>query len=190
MAALGKKESFESYGRSWANAGNTPFRLYKHYVHEGGIASPLIVHWPERIRSGGELRTQPGHVIDVMATALDVAGGAYPAEYKGNAITPIEGKSLVPSFDDQPIVRDAIFWEHEGNQAVRQGDWKVVSTDIGGDWELYNLAADRTETNNLAASEPERVGRMTAAWQHWAERCDVLPMDGRTWGERIKASVD
>ena len=102
----------------------------------------------------------------------------------------IEGRSLAPSFDDQPIVRDAIFWEHEGNQAVRQGDWKVVSTGIGGDWELYNLAADRTETNNLAASEPERVGRMTAAWQRWAERCDVLPMDGRTWGERIKASVD
>ena len=126
----------QAYGQAWANASNTPFRKYKHWVHEGGIASPLVAHWPDGISAKGELRTQPSHLIDLMATAVDLAGADYPATYGGNSITPLEGKSLVPAFSNDPIVRDAIYWEHEGNRAVRRGKWKLVAENLGP-WELY-----------------------------------------------------
>ena len=174
---LGTDDSFSSYGLSWANASNTPFRRYKHWVHEGGIATPLIVHWPARVKARGELRHQPGHVTDIMATCLDVAGAAYPTEFKGNAIHPTEGKSLVPAFDDKPIGREAIFWEHEGNRAVRQGGWKLVSKHPGP-WELYDMAADRTELHDLAKRHPEKVKELSALHDAWAKRNAVVP-----WGE-------
>ncbi len=175
--APGSNASFSSYGLSWANASNTPFRRYKHWVHEGGIASPLVVHWPARVKAKGELRHQPGHVIDIMATCLDVAGARYPAEHKGNKVWPTEGRSLVPAFDDKPIDREAIFWEHEGNRAVRQGKWKLVSRYPGG-WELYDMEADRTELHDLAAKQPERVKAMVALYEAWAQRNAVVP-----WGD-------
>jgi arylsulfatase len=170
----GPADTFASYGVPWANASNTPFRLYKHWVHEGGIASPLVVHWPARIKARGELRHQPGHVIDIMATCTDVAGAKYPDQFKGQPIIPLAGKSLVPAFDDQPIGREAIYWEHEGNRAVRAGNWKLVAQHAGP-WELYDLAADRTEVNDRADTHPERVRQMQAMYQHWADRSDVLP---------------
>jgi arylsulfatase A-like enzyme len=165
-------------GESWAQLQNTPFRRYKHYNHEGGIASPLIAHWPAGITARGEWRTAPAHLIDLMATAVDVGRAPYPKEFNGHAILPLEGRSLVPAFANQPISRDALFWEHEGNAAVRAGDWKLVRQGRTGPWELYNLAADRTELRNLAATEPSRAAELTAKWEAWAQRAHVKPAPG------------
>lgn len=170
----GPEDTFQSYGRPWANASNTPFRRYKHHVHEGGIASPLVVHWPKGISARGELRETPGHVIDIMATCLDIAGVAYPEQYGTHAIEPLEGTSLAPTFRGQEIDREALFWEHEGNRAVRQGRWKLVARHKGA-WELYDLELDRSETNDLAKSDPDRTARMMAMYDVWAGRCDVKP---------------
>jgi len=171
----GPADTYIAYGRPWANASDTPFRLYKHWVHEGGIATPLIVHWPRRIKARDGLRHQPGHLIDIMATCIDVAGTEYPSSYNSHEIIPLEGKSIVPAFADKPIKREAIYWEHEGNRAIRVGKWKLVAKGKKGPWELYDLEADRTETDNLAAVHPDRVKQMATMWQHWAERANVLP---------------
>ena len=170
----GPADTYIAYGRPWANASNTPFRLYKHWVHEGGISTPLIVYWPARIKAHGKLRHQPGHLVDIMATCVDVADTKYPLEYKGHKITPAEGRSLVPAFDNKPIEREALYWEHEGNRAVRKGKWKLVSKHPGG-WELYDLEADRTELNNLAQKYPQKVGELKALYESWATRCGVQP---------------
>jgi len=170
----GPADTYIAYGRPWANSSNTPFRLYKHWVHEGGISTPLIAHWPKRITAHGKLRHQPGHLIDIMATCVDVAGAEYPSEYKGNKITPAEGKSLAPAFENKPIQREAIFWEHEGNRAVRQGKWKIVSKHPD-QWELYDIDADRTELTNLAQKYPEKVEQLKALYDSWAARCGVQP---------------
>jgi len=170
----GPADTYIAYGRPWANSSNTPFRLYKHWVHEGGISTPLIAHWPARIKAQGKLRHQPGHLIDIMATCVDVGGAEYPSEYKGNKIQPMEGRSLVPAFDNKRIRREAIYWEHEGNRAVRQGKWKLVSRHPGN-WELYDLEADRTELNDLAADNPRKVAQLKALWESWAERAGVQP---------------
>jgi len=170
----GPADTYIAYGRPWANASNTPFRLYKHWVHEGGISTPLIVHWPSRIKARGKLRHQPGHLIDIMATCVDIADAKYLSEYKGNKIIPMEGKSLVPAFDNRPIEREAIYWEHEGNRAVRKGKWKLVSRHPG-QWELYDLEADRTELNDLAQKYPQRVEQLKAMYESWAARCGVQP---------------
>lgn len=162
-------------GQSWATLENTPFRRYKHFNHEGGISTPLIVQWPARIRAGGQLRTQPGHLIDIMATCIDLAAAAYPKEFNRKTIQPMEGRSLLPAFDNQPIQRDALFWEHEGNAAVRVGDWKLVRLGRNGPWELYNLKADRTELHDLAATLPDRVNELAATWDAWAARAQVKP---------------
>jgi len=168
-ALPGGPDSFTSYGLPWANASNTPFRLYKHWVHEGGIATPLVAYWPGVIRKPGSITHQTGHVIDLMATCLDAAGAAYPA-----GRTPLEGKSLLPVFQGRERrPHEAIFWEHEGNCAVRQGRWKLVSRHPGG-WELYDLAADRTEMHDLAARYPQRVRALAELYDAWARRCGVV----------------
>ncbi|MEE9369843.1 MAG: arylsulfatase [Sedimentisphaerales bacterium] len=184
---LGTDDSFESYHINWANASNTPFRLYKHWVHEGGIATPLIAHWPARIKSRGELRPQPGHVIDIMATCIDIGDVKYPRQYQGNKIIPMEGKSLTPAFDNKPIKCEALYWEHESNRAIRIGKWKLVAKGKTGPWELYNLESDRTELNDVSGKYPARTKKMAAMWQNWAERSNVLPLDNRGWYERIEA---
>lgn len=171
----GPRDTFIAYGEGWANVSNTPFREYKHWVHEGGISTPLIAHWPKGISGHGELRHQPGHLIDIMATCVDISGAKYPAEHAGAKITPLEGRSLVPAFGNQAIERDAIYWEHEGNRAIRIGDWKLVAKGPAAKWELYDLKADRTETNDLAGQHPERVSDMIAKWEAWAHRAKVLP---------------
>ncbi len=170
----GPADTYLAYGKPWANASNTPFRLYKHWVHEGGISTPLIAHWPVCIKARGKLRHQPGHLIDIMATCVDVAQAKYPTEYKGYKITPMEGKSLLPAFDNKSIECEAIYWEHEGNRAVRRGKWKLVSRHPDR-WELYDLEADRTELANLAGKYPEKVEQLKAMYESWAARCGVQP---------------
>ena len=172
----GTEETFQSYGVPWANLSNTPFREYKHWVHEGGIATPLIVHWPCGLNQVGTLRHQPGQLTDIMATCLDVADAAYPTHFNGNDILPLEGTSLVPIFHDQDNHKGALIWEHEGNKAVRQGDWKLVCKHLG-DWELYNLLENRTETDDLASQYPDVVSELRSIYDAWAERCGVKPWD-------------
>lgn len=175
----GAEETYQSYGIGWANASNTPFRLYKHWVHEGGISTPLIAHWPNGVKQRGDLTNQPGHLIDVMATCIDVAGADYPQVVGDHKIHPVEGQSLKPIFEGkQRAGHDAIFWEHEGNRAVRAGNWKLVSR-FPGPWELYDLSADRTEMNNLAEKHPEKVAELTRTYDAWASRANVVPWDQR-----------
>jgi arylsulfatase A-like enzyme len=162
-------------GMSWATLSNTPFRRYKHYNHEGGIATPLIVHWPAKITTPGALRTEVGHVIDIMPTCVELAGATYPTELNGRPILPMEGRSLLPALDNKPIDRDALYWEHEGNAAVRVGDWKLVRYHQNGPWELYDMAADRTELHDLAAAQPDRAKDLLAKWNAWAKRVHVEP---------------
>jgi arylsulfatase len=173
----GPPDTYIAYGREWANVSNTPFREYKHWVHEGGIATPLIVHWPAGIPPArrNTLVHEPGQLPDIMATCLAAAGAAYPAEFNGAKILPLEGRSLLPALAGQPIERDGLFWEHEGNRAVRVGPWKLVAKERTGPWELYDLAADRTEMHNLAAEQPERVRDLATQWESWARRAPVLP---------------
>lgn len=172
---VGTAESFTSYGKPWANASNTPFRLYKHWVHEGGISAPFIAYWPDKIKKGGSMHHDPAHVIDLMATCLDVSGASYPA-----GKIPLEGRSFAPAFEGRPRqLHESIFWEHEGNRAVRQGKWKLVSRHPQG-WELYDLEADRTELHNMADAQPERVKAMVGDYEAWAQRCGVLPWPIRT----------
>jgi len=174
----GPADTYIAYGKAWANASNTPFRRYKHWVHEGGISTPLIAHWPAQIKSRGKLRHQPGHLIDIMATCVAVSLAEYPSKFKGNSITPMEGRSLVPAFDSKPIEREAIYWEHEGNRAVRQGKWKLVSRHPG-EWELYDLEADRTELNDLAQKHPAKFAQLKSLYESWAKRCGVRPWPAR-----------
>jgi arylsulfatase len=177
-------------GMNWAALGSTPFRRFKHFTLEGGIASPLIVHWPNGIPASrrSSIERQPAHLIDLMPTIVEVTGARYPTEFKGTAIQPMEGISLRPVFTGQPVARtQPIFWEHEGNRAVRSGNWKIVST-FPGDWELYDLATDRVERNNVAAQHPEVVARLGAAWDAWAKRANVDPWPGPAlmpWGDNM-----
>jgi arylsulfatase len=171
----GSTDSTVFEGQSWATLSNTPLRRYKHFNHEGGISTPLIVHWPEQIKTPGELRHQPGHLVDIMATCVEVAGAKYPAEFRGKPIEPMEGRSLLPALENKPIERDAIYWEHEGNAAIRVSDWKLVRLGHNGPWELYNLKTDRTELHDLASSEPDRAKQLAAKWEAWAQRAHVKP---------------
>jgi arylsulfatase A-like enzyme len=186
----GPADSFLSYGLPWANASNTPFRRYKHWVHEGGISTPLIAYWPGVIKPN-QMTHQPGHIIDLMATFVDVAGARYPETCDGHPITPLEGKSLLPIFQGETRKgHDAIFWEHEGNRAVRQGKWKLVSMhpergrNDPGRWELYDLEADRTELHNLADKNPDKVKELATLYDAWAKRANVEPWPVRRSGSK------
>ena len=171
----GSEETYQRYGVPWANVSNTPFRLYKHWVHEGGIATPLIARWPAVIHKKNSLTHEPGHLIDLMATWADVGGAHYPGTFAGERITPLEGKSLRPVFETgRRKGHEAIYWEHEGNRAIRHGRWKLVSRHPGK-WEPYDLEADRTEMHDLAASHPDRVAIMSSRYDKWAARAQVEP---------------
>ena len=180
----GPANSWVTYGVEWANVSNTPFKSYKHFTYEGGIASPLIVYWPKGIKQKGVIRSQNAHLIDIMATCIDIAGISYPSNFNGNTIQPLEGKSLVGAFQNKPIQRDFIFWEHEGNRAIKSGKWKLVSktnkpkvfTEKDQNaWELYDMELDPSETNNKAIQFPDKVKELILMWEKEAIRTKALP---------------
>jgi arylsulfatase A-like enzyme len=165
LANMGQPGTYHSYGSAWANFSNTPWRLYKHYTHEGGISTPCIAHWPAKIQPGVDHR--PWHFIDLLPTLAHVAGAKPPAG--------IAGENMAAAFERKITRRGPIFWEHEGSRAVRDGKWKLTAIHPEGAWELYDIAADRSELNNLAAAQPDRVKTMAAQWQRWAKDNHVLP---------------
>ncbi len=171
----GGEETYQSYGIGWANVSNTPFYLYKHFIHEGGVASPFIMYWPDGIEASTEWVRYPSHIIDIMPTFLEVSKGSYPERFNDHDILPLEGRSLIRYIEEDRTDReDAIFWEHGGNRAVRDGKWKLVQR-RGGDWELYDMLADRTETNDLSGLMPDKVAELEHKYQQWADRVGVLP---------------
>lgn len=176
-----------SYGKCWANSSNTPYRLYKHFTHEGGANTPFIAHWPQRIKAGRDWYRQPAQLIDIMATVVDVTGATYPKMRDKQQVLPMEGISLLPAFDGKMLERGKpIFIEHEGNASVRDGDWKLVGAGVspaGGmkqkNWELYHLTEDGTELHNLAAKHPEKVEQLSRQWQEWSQRVGIFPKNGK-----------
>jgi arylsulfatase len=179
-----------SYGRAWGNASNTPFRRYKSDAHEGGIATPMIAHWPSGITRGGQWdKSFVGHIIDFMPTFLELAQGDYPLSMNGRLKLPPEGTSLVSTFTQAGQRRGTpVFFEHEGNRAVITDEWKAVSLPAGT-WELYNLDQDRTELNDLAPSDATRVGAMSALYEQWAERTFVTKKNTYPLTPRLEITV-
>lgn len=169
-------ESYWTYDKGWAHACNTPFREYKRDQHEGGIATPLIAHWPTGISDSGRLTHQPGHIVDIMATCIDLAAADYPSTFAGKPVGPARGLSLRPIFSgEQRPPHEELFHTFYGqHNALRMGDWKLVNKD-GQKFELYNLSTDRTELNDLADEIPERFSAMKARWQELADEMGVKP---------------
>ena len=170
----GSAQTFMSYDLPWANASNTPFRRFKRWTHEGGISTPFIMSWPDRIREAGIVHS-PVHLIDIMPTCLDAAGAGHPSERAGQQTIPLEGESMLPAIERRDWERESpIVWEHEGSRAVRQGQWKLVSA-IGGGWELYDMERDRTELDNLYTRNRPKAQELERIYDEWAERCGVVP---------------
>ena len=169
---VGTENSYHSYGISWSNASNTPFRRHKHWIHEGGISTPLIVHWPAGIKARGELRRQVGHVIDLMPTCVDVAGAEHPRHFNDRAVQPMEGVSLRTFFDEDGDAPRTLCWEHMQNRGIRDGSWKLVGA-RSGPWELYDMKVDPTELSDLAQVRPELAKDLVAKWAVWAKRVGV-----------------
>lgn len=170
---VGNETSYVGYENRWAHASNTPFRRYKQYIHEGGIASPLIVHWPEKIKKG-RFVPDVAHIMDIMPTCLQMAGMNYPSTYKGNSLKPLDGLSWMPLINNKPWKgHDQLIWEHFGSRGIRQGKWKLVAVNEG-EWELYNMENDRTETNNLAAKFPDKVTELIKLYEQQAAQAGVV----------------
>ncbi len=176
---LGGVDSYQSYGLSWSNASNTPFRRHKHWVHEGGIATPLIAHWPDRIKAANTLNHDVGHIVDIMPTLCEAAGATYPETYRGRAITPTVGRSLMPLLEGgtrRP--HEILHWAHEGNHAIRSGKWKLVM-ERDHPWELYDMEADRSELHDQAAARPQVLAELRGAFERWAAEVGVVAMQPR-----------
>jgi arylsulfatase A-like enzyme len=171
----GPSETYIAYGRNWANVSNTPFRQYKSQNHEGGISTPLIAHWPKGISAKNKLRHRPGHLIDIMATCVELSGATYPKKYEDNEIQPMEGQSLVASFSKDENPDRMLLFEHYGKAAIRQGTWKLVRLGTKKPWELYDLEKDRSELNNLAGTHPEKAKALQALWEKHAHRTKIFP---------------
>jgi arylsulfatase len=168
-AQCGTGATFLSLGPGWSSMANTPFRRHKTWVHEGGISTPFIVHWPRGIKARGKLRHIPGHVIDIVPTILELSGGERQTRFTAPDV-PLPGKSLVPLFQkDGIIARKALWWLHEGNRALRVGDWKLVAAGTNSTWELYDLSNDRSESRNLADEKPEKVRELSILWERMTE---------------------
>ena len=185
---LGSDSTYGSYGVKWANVSNAPFRLHKSWLHEGGIATPLIVFWPAGIKEKNTIRHELVHIIDIMPTCLKISGTTYPESYKGKEIIPAQGKNIFDVLENPTNEERTLFWEHEGNRAIRKGKWKLVSEYPGtwstvrayekkGEWELYNMEIDRTEMNDLSGQYPELVEVLSKEWQQWADRSMVISWD-------------
>jgi arylsulfatase len=172
---MGSAESYHSVGSGWANASNTPWRLYKHFNHEGGISSPFIAHWPSGLKPGGVINTNKGHLVDLMPTLLEAAGVSYPSSYKDKKTITLPGRSILPVLNGSSSEERVLYFEHEGNRAVLEGKWKLVAL-RGGEWELYDLENDRTELNNLSKEHPKIVGRLNDLWIEWAKENYVTPL--------------
>jgi arylsulfatase A-like enzyme len=177
LKRVGGPDSYVSYGSGWANACNTPWRLYKHYAHEGGIVTPCVAHWPAGLKRAGQTDPRPLHVHDVLPTCLEVAAAKYPAERKGVKVLPLEGRSFVAAFRNEPDTPRTLFFEHEGHGAVREGKWKLVNLEPGR-WELYDLSADRAELNDFAARHPTVVADLSAKYAAWAGRVGLPERPG------------
>ncbi|MHB8898634.1 MAG: arylsulfatase [Thermoguttaceae bacterium] len=174
QAPPGSRKTFLCLGPGWSSCANTPFRRHKTWVHEGGISSPWIIHWPAGITDKGQLRHQMVHLVDVTPTVLDLAGVEAPRQVQGKPVPPMQGRSFVSAFaSPDATVHPDLWWCHEGNRAVRVGQWKLVSAK-DTPWELYDLAADRCETKNLAADQPDKVAELEAAWNRTADQCRTL----------------
>ncbi|MFQ6599944.1 arylsulfatase [Flavobacterium sp. C3NV] len=168
----GSVASIDSYESPWGNVSNTPFQLFKKNTHEGGIASPFIAYYPKHIKAG-TVSNRVSHLIDIFPTFLEYAGFQYPDFFQGKKLTPLEGISLKKEFEGQQSdAHEALFWEHEGSKAVRKGDWKAVAEN-NQPWELYNLATDRTETKNVAKSEPKLLQNLIELHQQWSAKVGV-----------------
>ena len=169
-ATAGSADTYLCLGPGWSSAANTPFRLHKTWVHEGGIATPLVVHWPAGIKQANGFRNMPSHIIDITPTLLELAGGDAD-ELHGTAEAP--GISLVPFLNhDLVIPRPPLFFHHENKKALRHGDWKITTIEDGGSWELYNLAEDRGETRNLAGEEPDKLQELVSLWE--SQRSEII----------------
>ena len=170
---IGSRGSYTAYKEPWANVSNTPYRFYKKSVFEGGIASPFIAHWPAKIKKTGLIVDQLAHVSDFLPTFLDMANASYPKEFNNNSIKPIDGISLLPVLlTNKPISRGALYWEHVGNKAVRDGKWKLVANSWG-EWELYDMNNDGSETNNLAEIYSDTLNVMVKKYDTWAKEIGV-----------------
>jgi arylsulfatase len=173
----GGPDTFVTAGPAWANVSNAPFREHKQTNFEGGIATPLITWWPGVIKQTGAITHEPGHITDITATCLDAAGVAYPSEFNDRKVLPMEGKSLLPVLKGGE--RDGyktLCWATGGSRAIREGKWKLVAG-RNGPWELFNLATDRAESQNLAEKFPDTVKDLAAKWEQWAKRCGAQPRD-------------
>lgn len=178
LANMGGPDTHHSYGSGWANLGNTPLRMYKHFTHEGGIGTPFIVHWPAGIGRPNRWVRDPCHLMDIVPTVCDATGAAYPAEFRGRDILPTEGVSLLPAARGKQLPERALAFEHQGARALRKGPWKIVwSKREPGPiaWRLYNIDNDRCETTDLAAKHPRRVSAMAAEWDAWGNRVKAWP---------------
>lgn len=164
-AEPGSAATFLSIGPGWSTMCNTPFRRHKTWVHEGGISTPLLVHWPRGIKARGELRHTPAHIIDIVPTLLQAAGGKPPKRWAGQSVPPPPGKSLLPLLAKDGVrLHDSLWWQHEDNRALRMGDWKIVAAGAESPWELYNVRSDRSEGVDLAQKHPEKVAELAALW--------------------------
>ena len=171
----GGPDSFPCYGFMGSTVSNVPFRKQKQYIHEGGIATPFIAHYPGMINPG-MMDAQPGHVMDIMATIVDLCGATYPTEYNGKRIKPMTGISLRPAFEGKELRRKApLYWEHVGNRGIRIGAWKLVASKPDLEWELYDMQADRSELDDLSSKMPEKRTELIAIYEKWADENGILP---------------
>jgi len=187
-APPGSAKTFLCLGPGFSSLANTPFRRYKTWTHEGGIATPFIMQWPKGIAARGELRHTPGHLVDVVPTLLELVGGKRPDTWEGQPVPTPAGVSLAPALaKDVAVPRASIWWQHEGNRALRMGDWKIVAAGEKSPWELYDLSKDRGEQNDLASSQPERLKEMVAQWEKQTEEYRALALKDATPEMKSKA---
>jgi arylsulfatase len=170
----GGEETYQSYGRGWANLSNTPFKLFKLWAHEGGVASPFVAHWPNGKLRTGEIFEQPFQLTDVMPTLLELLGAKYPSERAGVKLPPLVGESMFGAWKGADVSNPTLWWEHCGNAALRSGKWKLVRQ-YDFPWELYDIDTDRSEITDLSAKHPEVVKELTAKWEEIAKQNGVIP---------------